>query len=120
MDLKPLHFIGEPIEVVFDHPPVLEKKPGCPRKFIWRGDTFLIEEIMAEWHEYRRRGKQVLNMRPSHAITAEQHGSWGVGQDFYRVKTTTGRIFDIYFDRAPKGADQRKGGWYLYRELSES
>ena len=28
--LTPFRFIGEEIEVVFDEPPALEKKPGCP------------------------------------------------------------------------------------------
>jgi hypothetical protein len=78
MELKPTHFIGEPIEVVFDQPPALEKKTGCPGKFVWRGDTFQIEEIIAEWHEYTRRGKQARNMRPAHVSTAEQRGSWGL------------------------------------------
>jgi hypothetical protein len=28
------------------------------------------------------------------------------------------RIFDLYYDRAPKDINHRKGGWCLYRELS--
>jgi hypothetical protein len=57
------------------------------------------------------------NMQPAHAAAAERRGSWGVGRDYYRVRTAGGRLFDIYFDRAPKDAGHRKGAWFLYREL---
>ena len=50
-------------------------------------------------------------------LTAERKGSWGVGQDYYRIKTVSGRIFDIYYDRSPKSSDKRKGQWFVYREL---
>jgi len=59
------------------------------------------------------------NMRPEHAATAERRGSWGVGQDYYRVRTEDGRIFDLYYDRAPKDAGRRKGAWFLEKELAE-
>jgi hypothetical protein len=31
--------------------------------------------------------------------------------------TDSGQIFDLYYDRAPKSVDHRKGAWYLYQEL---
>ena len=120
MDFKPIHFIAEPIEVRYDQPPALEKKPGCPDAFVWRGKTYNLVEEISEWHDYQRRGRMARNMQPAHATVAESRGSWGVGQDYYRVRTSDGRIFDIYFDRAPKSADDRKGSWHLYRELASS
>jgi hypothetical protein len=57
------------------------------------------------------------NMQPQHAAVAEKRGSWGVGRDYYRVRTRKGRVFELYFDRAPKDVDRRKGAWFLYREL---
>lgn len=110
-------FIGEEILVEYDQPPLLEKKPGCPDRFIWQEKTFLVVEMLAEWHDYRRRGRMARNMQPAHAAIAEQRGSWGVGRDYFRVSTTGGRIFELYYDRAPKDADRRKGAWFLYREL---
>ncbi|MEA3341027.1 MAG: DUF6504 family protein [Chloroflexota bacterium] len=118
MNLRPLHFISEPIEVQFDRPPALEKKPGCPQRFTWRGETYRIVAELSEWHDYGRRGRSARNMRPTHAATASRRGSWGVGRDYYRVRTERGQIFDLYYDRAPKGVDERKGGWFLYREMS--
>jgi hypothetical protein len=114
---RPIHFIGQGIEPRFDHPPVLEKKPGCPDGFLWQGKAFRVVELISEWHDYRRRGRMVRNMKPEHAAVAQHRGSWGVGQDYYRVLTDNGKIFDIYYDRSPKSADERKGAWFLDKEL---
>ena len=111
------HFISEEIEVVFKKPSLLEKKPGCPDSLIWAGNTFEVKEKLKEWTDYRRRGRMARNMRPTHAAIAEQRGSWGVGRIYFRVLTTNHRVFDLYFDRAPKDVDRRKGSWVLYREL---
>jgi hypothetical protein len=115
---KPIRFVEEPIEVLYDDPPVLEKKTGPPNAILWREFRYRIVEVISEWHDYHRRGRMARNMRPEHARTAQKRGSWGVGKDYYRVVTDSGRIFDIYFDRAPKSVDKRKGAWFLFQELS--
>lgn len=110
-------FIGEAIRVEFDKAPLFSKKPDCPDRFIWREETFAIVEILEEWRDYRRRGRMADNMRPEHAAVAEQRGSWGVGRYYFRVRTDNGRIFELYYDRTPKDADQRSGAWFLTREM---
>lgn len=110
-------FISELIEVEFDEEPALLKKPGCPDRFRWGDDLFEITDVLAEWHDYRRRGRMRQNMRASRLARAERSGSWGVGRDYYRVRTAGGRIFEIYFDRAPKDSDDRSGTWVLDREV---
>jgi hypothetical protein len=119
MSYTPLHFIAEPISVHFDQPPLIEKKPPCPQAFTWRGQDYRIVEMLAEWHDYTRRGRMARNMQPQHAAVASGRGSWGVGVYYFRVRTESGQIFELYYDRAPKGSDERKGGWFLYRELGE-
>ena len=116
-ELKPHKFIGEPIEALFSTLPALQKKPGPPQGFIWREITYTIEEVLSEWHDYQRRGRMARNMRSEHAERASKFGSWGVGRDYYRVRTNKGKFYDIYFDRAPRNVDQRKGEWFLDREL---
>lgn len=120
MEFQPIAFISEEISAQFAEPPTLEKKPGCPDAFVWRGTTFCIEARLAEWHDYRRRGRMARNMRCDHAARAAQRGSWGVGRDYYRVRTPEGRIFELYYDRAPRDACDRLGSWHLSRELRES
>lgn len=117
MDMQLLHFIEEPVEALFDRPPLIEKKPPCPNGFVWRGETFAVAEMLAEWHDYNRRGRMARNMQPQHAASAARRGSWGVGVFYFRVRTSTGRVFDLYYDRSPKGVDERKGAWFLSREL---
>ena len=118
MEYKAIHFFDTPITVEFDVPPVREKSPTCPNRFIWNGETYRVSEMLAEWHDFSRRGKMARNMRPAHAAVAAGRGSLGVGRFFFRVSTQTGQFFDLYYDRAPKDASHRKGEWFLYRELS--
>ena len=115
--LTPLHFIGEPIEVIFDQPPALEKKPPCPDAFIWQGQTYHIVAELEAWHEYERKGRMATNMRPAHAEAAAGRGSWGVGRFYFRVRVEEGKLFELYYDRAPKGQKQKKGAWFLQSEL---
>lgn len=116
-NFTPLRFIEEPIQVHFDQSPVLEKKPGCPQSFIWRGETFNVKKVISEWRDYERHGRMSRNMSPAHATVASRRGSWGVGVFYFRVETEQERIFDLYYDRSPKNVDQRKGEWFLYQEL---
>ena len=118
--LTPFRFIGDEIEVVFDEPPALEKKPGCPDAFTWRDETFRIVESISERTDYTRRGRFARNMQPEHAAVAASRGSWGVGRFFFRVRVEGDRFFELYYDRAPKDAAQRKGAWFLRSELAES
>jgi hypothetical protein len=114
------HFIDEPIQVEFDIPLAREKSPTSPNRFIWQGKTWVIRETLAEWSDFTRRGRATHNMRPSHAAVAAGRGSLGVGRFFFRVRTDSDQVFDLYYDRAPKDAAHRKGEWFLYRELSDT
>ncbi len=115
---KPQHFIGQAIQVEFDQPPLLSKKPSAPQRFIWDRETFHISRVESSWFDYGRRGTAARNMAPAHARMAEVRGSWGVGRTYFRVVTQGGRAFDLYYDRAPREAGDRAGQWFLWRELS--
>ena len=119
MQTVPFRLIDEPIEVVFEKPPLYEKKPTAPQSFTWREVTYPIVEVIEEWEDYRRRGKMERNMEPAHARRALRVGSWGVGRFFFRVKVQQGNIFEIYYDRAPASADDRKGHWFILGERRE-
>jgi hypothetical protein len=114
--MQPTHFIDEPIEVIFEHAPLLEKKPDCPAGFIWQGQTFRITQLLSEWFDFERRGRSARNMQPAHAARASLKGSWGSGRFFFRVQVEGGRVFELYYDRAPRDATHGKGGWTLYLE----
>ncbi len=119
----PTRFIGAPIEVAYDIPPVLEKRPGPPDGFTWEGRAYRVVAVLREWHDYRLRGQSesfyVKERGSFRAKAAERRGTWGVGRDYYRVRTDSREVFDIYYDRAPRGAGKGKGSWFLFRQVLE-
>ncbi len=116
-EARSIHFLDEPIEVEFDSPPPYEKTPPCPDGFSWAGRTFRVVEKLSEWKDFERRGNAARNMQPVHALAAASRGSLNVGRFFFRVRVDTGQCFDLYYDRAMKNLDQRKGQWFIYREI---
>ena len=40
--MPPTRFIGEPITVAFDQPPLFAKQPPCPARFVWAEESFEI------------------------------------------------------------------------------
>ena len=109
-------FIGEPIQVEFTGQPSLSKKAGCPAAFTWRGERFAVTGMLAEWHDYRRRGRMARNMSDAHALSAARRGSRGVGRDYFTVRTAGGRTFTLYYDRAPQEIGDHAGEWFLFGE----
>jgi hypothetical protein len=114
---EPCRFIDEEIDVHFDRPPLLTKKPNAPDGFKWQGVPYRVSEVLSSWHDYRRRGRMAKNMKPARLRAATRKGSWGVGRLYFRVRTGEGRVFDLYYDRAPKQVADRVGPWYLWREM---
>ncbi len=117
-EFTPIHFFDERIKVLFDTPPIHEKTPNCPNGFVWDDKTYRIIETLSEWNDFTRRGKYARNMRLAHGAVASTRGSLNVGRFYFRVKEENGQIFDLYYDRAMKNVDNRKGQWFLYRELA--
>ena len=115
----PIRFIDEEIQAVFDRPPDLAKKPGPPNAFLWKGEQHAVAEMLSSWTDFRRRGRMAQNMEQAHLKAAERRGSWGVGRFYFRLRTQGGRIFDLYYDRAPDSSGDRAGHWFLYRELRQ-
>ncbi len=119
-DFKALRFISEPIIVMFDKPPIAEKKPGPPDGFFWQNAEYRIIEVLNQWQDFERRGSMAHNMRPSSKKKALRRGSYGVGRFFFRVRTDNGEYFELYYDRAVKSVDDRKGIWILCRKVFPS
>ena len=115
---RSIHFLDQPIGIIFDNPPEREKTPDCPDGFVWEGRTYRVVEMLSSWSDFKRRGKMANNMRPAHAEVASTRGSLNVGRFFFRLRVDTGQIFDLYYDRAMKNIDERKGQWFVYRELA--
>ena len=85
-------FIGEKIEVNFD------RKPGPPTSFLWRNRGYIIQEVV------------------DHRLHLDFGKRWWQRRhrDYYRIKTTDGELFEIYFNRGPG-----KRYWVLYKTITE-
>jgi len=114
------NFICEPVSVGFSSPPALRKTPHCPDRFYWRDHEWCIIACISEWKDFTRRGRMAKNMQPQHAQVANEHGSWGVGRFYFDAQTQNGRIFRLYYDRAPEDSADRTGQWILLAELSQA
>ncbi len=114
--MKMIQFIDQKVEVRFKTPPLYVKSPPCPDALFWDGMWHEIIREISSWTDFTRKGKMKRNMQPQHAARASSQGSWGVGRYSFQVETKEGRIFEIYFDRAPKDVDDRLGNWYLLGE----
>jgi len=119
-DFTPIHFFDHTIEPIFDTPPALEKSPDCPNGFIWDEKTYRVTEMLSSWVDFKRRGRMARNMQPQHAAVASTRGSLNVGRFYFRVRTDSEQVFDIYYDRAMKNVDDRKGQWFLYRSMQSA
>jgi hypothetical protein len=116
-EYRAIGFIGDEIQVEFDKPPTLTKRPDSPQRFLWQGELHKIVYVRSRWTDFERRGNMARNMQEHHLRVARQRGSWGVGRFYFRVETSSGRVFDLYYDRAPESAQDRAGHWFLWREL---
>ena len=119
MTLTPITFIGEKITVKYIQPLLFSKRPSCPDGFYWREREYSIVTSLEEWVDFTRRGRQARNMSPQHAVMAEARASWGVGRYHFHVRVADGRLYHLYYDRAPRDIDERMGEWFLVAELVE-
>ena len=113
-----MQFIGHEITVTLPSGFSLEKKPPVPESFQWQGKLHTVTEMLAMWHRYGKPEIRTQGGRPPYFVrSGRTQGSWGKGRVYYRIRTKNGRLFDLYYDRAPKG-QRRAGSWILWRELS--
>ncbi len=113
----PLRFIGEEIQVQFDSASFPLKKPNPPDHFTWGQKELRVAVVLSAWTEYERKGRFTRNMAPHNLRVAKKRGSWGVGRFYFRVEVQDGRVFDLYYDRAPDDSSDRLGHWFLWREM---
>ncbi len=114
-----VHFIEEPIEVVFNQPQIKTKNPGCPDAIHWRSAEYRVVKIIKQWADFSRKGRMQKNMSEVHHLRAETRGSWGVGKIFFRVQVDSGQEFEFYYDRAPKNSTYKSGSWFLFKEYTK-
>ena len=100
-------FISEPIRPVAgtaDTHGMARGEPGLPERFVWRGQEYTVDRVLAQWKETSgcKSGGDERYVR----------------KHWFHVRTTTGDEVKIYFERQPRSGRQRKLRWWLYGLLS--
>jgi len=97
-------FIGEAITPrpgTFDTSAMARGGPGVPLVFSWRGREYQVARILKTWRTQERGlwDKEYLYVR----------------KHYFRIRTTTGEVMVLRFDRKPtRGAGPTKGRWVLF------
>ncbi len=94
-------FISEPItpaEGTFDSQAIARGEPGLPTKFTWRGNEYLIEEVLEVWKT---------------STPESAGGELYLRRHWWEVRTHTGHIMKLYFERQ-KNRKNAKDRWFIY------
>jgi hypothetical protein len=78
-----------------------------PRTFTLAKQTFTIARVLAVWHDYGF-GK-VAPKRPRWFMRHHR--------TYYRVQTTNGEVYELYYDRGVSLGNTRFKKWFLTRKL---
>jgi phosphoribosylglycinamide formyltransferase-1 len=94
-------FVSEtitPLKGSFDPMEMAQGQPSIPRQFRWRRQMFQIADVLEQWKEYAdcTHGSEERYLR--------RHG--------FLVKTSTGLILKIYFQRTP-GKTAKSSRWWI-------
>jgi hypothetical protein len=99
----PEQFIGEeitPVAGTADTRAMAAGGPGLPARFVWRGREFQVEAVLAT----RRKLGSCRGGSP------EQY----VRKHWFTIRTATGEVMQIYFDRQPRRGKSPKARWWLF------
>lgn len=103
-------FVSEPLTPLnasFDTHHMAQGEPGMPHQFRWRKQEWEVAEVLETWRE--------------HGDCTHGSGERYVRKHGYRIRTTTGLVLKIYFQRK-YGKTQRKevSRWWVFSIESES
>jgi phosphoribosylglycinamide formyltransferase-1 len=95
------HFISEAITPVeLDPNAAAVGEPALPRRFAWREAEYEIAEVLETWKE----------SGPCTSGSDEQY----LRKHWYRLRTKTGEVMTIYFERKARSSHDRKRRWWLH------
>jgi phosphoribosylglycinamide formyltransferase-1 len=96
-------FISESIKPVagtFDTDGMSRGEPGLPDRFLWRKAEYKIAQVIDRWKD----------TGPCKSGSKEKY----VRKHWFKIRTTSGEVMKIYFERKPLPKSQRKMRWWLY------
>ena len=90
----------EPVADTTDSAGMAIGEPGLPQHFSWRNRFYEVDEVLARWKKSSpcRNGSNERCLR----------------KHWFSVRTTTGDVMKIYFERQSRTVRQAKVRWWLY------
>ena len=89
-------FIGSPVKVEFSQEPGYKR----PLALNWNDEGAFVSEVLSRWEDWGFGA----------APPKRRHWWQRRHRTYYRVRTTDGRIFELYYDRS-------RQEWFLTREI---
>ena len=96
-------FVSEPIhpaEDSFDFADTPVGEPPLPRRFTWRGTEYTVAEV--------------LERRRETGPCTHGSGEFYARKHWFRVRTTTGEVMNLYFERHARSRAEQRIRWWLY------
>jgi hypothetical protein len=103
---NPERFVGEPIEPdagTFDTGRMAAGGPGLPQRFHWRGTEYEVAGVRKAWRE-------TGPMKGSPRGQGERY----VRKHSFEVRTTSGEVMTLYFERQARSAREKTRRWWLF------
>jgi len=99
----PSSFISEPIQPIeasFDTAGMARGEPGVPLQFRWRKRDYSVEAVLDAWKD--------------HGDCRNGSGERYVRRHDYRIRTTGGDIFHLYFQRTVGRGKMPAARWWIH------
>ena len=89
-----------PVPSTFDTARMARGEPGLPRCFVWGDRTLEVASVLRAWTQ----------TGPCRHGSGEQY----VRKHWYEVRTATGEVAVIYFERQPRPKSRTGERWWLF------
>ncbi len=96
-------FVSEPIRPAadsYDFADTPVGEPPLPRRFAWRNTEYTVA--------------QVLDRRRDTGPCKHGSGELYARKHWFRVRTTSGDVMNLYFERRARSKSEREKRWWLY------
>jgi hypothetical protein len=96
-------FISEPIQPVkgtFDAAGMSRAEPGVPLEFCWRKKLYAVADVLDTWKD--------------HGDCRNGSGERYVRKHGFRIRTTAGDVFRLYFQRTVGRGKMPKQRWFIH------
>ncbi len=96
-----MQFVSETLTPLgdFDATAMAQGEPGLPEKFLWRGRTLEVADVLERWKE--------------HGDCKHGSGERYLRKHCYRLRTMDGQILRVYFQRSFGRARKTAARWWL-------